>query len=100
MPLQPHETAFTQAPAPPRPVPVIADAAAALAIADALAAAFAEAAVARDLERRLPVAEVERFSESGLWAITVPKAYGGPGLDSATVAQVIARIAHPRHLRR
>ena len=93
MPLQPHETAFTQAPAPPRPVPVIADAAAALAIADALAAAFAEAAVARDLERRLPVAEVERFSESGLWAITVPKAYGGPGLDSATVAQVIARIA-------
>ncbi|MDE4911163.1 SfnB family sulfur acquisition oxidoreductase [Methylobacterium sp. 092160098-2] len=93
MPLQPHETAFTQAPAPPRPVPVIADAAAALAIADTLAAAFAEAAVARDLERRLPVAEVERFSESGLWAITVPKAYGGPGLDSATVAQVIARIA-------
>ena len=93
MPLQPHETTFTQAPEPPRPVPVIADAAAALAIADALAAEFAEAAVARDLERRLPFAEVARFTESGLWAITVPKAYGGPGLDSATAAQVIARIA-------
>ncbi|MBE7244833.1 MAG: SfnB family sulfur acquisition oxidoreductase [Actinomycetospora chiangmaiensis] len=93
MPLQPHETAFTRAPAPPRPVPVIADAAAALAVADTLAAGFAEAAVARDLERRLPFAEIERFTESGLWAITVPQAYGGPGLDSATVAQVIARIS-------
>jgi SfnB family sulfur acquisition oxidoreductase len=93
MPLQPHETAFTQAPAPPRPVPVIADAAAALALADTLASDFAEAAVERDLERRLPFAEIERFTASGLWAITVPQEYGGPGLDSATVAQVIARIS-------
>ena len=93
MPLQPHETALTQAPAPPRPVPVIADAAAALALADTLASDFAEAAVERDLERRLPFAEIERFTETGLWAITVPQEYGGPGLDSATVAQVIARIS-------
>ena len=58
-------------------------------------AAFAKAAVERDLARRLPFAEIERFTESGLWAISVPTEYGGPGLDSATVAQVIARNIAP-----
>jgi alkylation response protein AidB-like acyl-CoA dehydrogenase len=34
-------------------------------------------AAKRDRERILPAAELDRFSKSGLWGITVPKAYGG-----------------------
>jgi len=93
MPLQSHETAFARAPAPPRPVPVIPDDDTALAVARTLAETFIASAAARDLERDLPFAEVERFTESGLWAITVPKEYGGTGVDSATVAQVIAIVS-------
>ncbi|SFM38162.1 Acyl-CoA dehydrogenase, N-terminal domain [Methylobacterium pseudosasicola] len=93
MPLQPHESAFTRQPAPPRPVPVLADDAVALAAARALAAELAEEAVTRDLDRRMPFAEIERFTETGLWAITVPREYGGAGVNAATVAQVIAIIA-------
>jgi SfnB family sulfur acquisition oxidoreductase len=93
MPLQPHESAFTRKPEPPRRVPVLADDAAALAAARTLADDLAEAAVTRDLDRRLPFAEIERFTETGLWAITVPCEYGGPGVSAATVAQVIAIIA-------
>jgi len=93
MPLQPHETAFLRSPAPPRPVPVIPDDAAALAVARTLAATFTASAAARDRDRDLPFEEIERFTESGLWAITVPKAYGGTGVGSATVAQVIAIVS-------
>jgi SfnB family sulfur acquisition oxidoreductase len=78
---------------PPRPVPRIASDAEALDVAHILANAFAAGAATRDLERRLPWDEIERFTESGLWAITVPKEYGGAGLKAATVAQVIALIA-------
>ncbi len=93
MPLQAHETAFTRLPEPPRPVPVPADDAAALAAARDLAGELAAAAAERDLDRRLPFAEIERFTETGLWAITVPRDYGGPGVSAATVAQVIALVA-------
>ncbi len=88
-----REAAFTRLPAPPHPVPVIADDAAALAVARGLAATFAENAAARDLNRELPFAELERFTESGLWAITVPRAYGGTGASSATAARICALIA-------
>lgn len=93
MPLQPHETAFTRKPEPPCPVPVIPDAATALAVARTLAEDFSKSAVARDLDRDLPFGEIARFTASGLWAITVPKAYGGTGVDSATAAQVIAIVS-------
>ena len=65
----------------------------ALAIARDLAAAFAPGAAERDRERRLPVAELDRFSGSGLWGVTVPKAYGGAGVSFATLATVIATIS-------
>jgi len=93
MPLAPSEAAFTRSPAPPRPVPVLADDAVALATARALAAEFAAGAADRDLNRDLPFAEVERFTASGLWAITVPREYGGTGVTAATAAQVCALIA-------
>lgn len=93
MTLQADDIAFTRRPEPPRRVAAIADDAAALAVARALADAFAQTAAARDLNRRLPFSEIERFTETGLWAITVPKEYGGTGAKAATVAQVIAIIA-------
>jgi SfnB family sulfur acquisition oxidoreductase len=63
----------------------------ALAIARQLAGEFAADAMERDRERRSLV--VDRFSGSGLWAITVPKAYGGADVSMATVAEVIAIIS-------
>lgn len=71
----------------------IATDAEALAVARELAAEFASGAIDRDRERRLPLEEIERFSQSGLWAITVPKAYGGAGVSAATLAEVTAIIS-------
>lgn len=65
----------------------------ALEIAEALAAQFKNNAIARDAERILPFEEIEAYSQSGLWAITVPKEYGGADVSSYTVAQVIALIS-------
>jgi SfnB family sulfur acquisition oxidoreductase len=65
----------------------------ALAIARELAPEFAREAAERDRERRLPAKELDRFSGSGLWAITVPKAYGGAGVSIATLAEVITVIS-------
>ena len=50
-------------------------------------------AAERDRERSLPAKELDRFSGSGLWGITVPKAYGGAGVSFATLAEVIAIIS-------
>ena len=47
----------------------------ALEIARALAEQFKHNAVQRDAERILPFEEIETYSQSGLWAITVPKQY-------------------------
>lgn len=71
----------------------IQDDAEAIAIAKTLAREFASDAVARDRERRLPIAEIERSSQSGLWAITVPKAYGGAGVSAGTLAEVTAILS-------
>ncbi|MBC8129693.1 MAG: SfnB family sulfur acquisition oxidoreductase [Rhizobiaceae bacterium] len=65
----------------------------AVAVARELAAEFAVEAAERDRTRRLPAKELDRFSGSGLWGITVPKAYGGAGVSFATLAEVIATIS-------
>lgn len=65
----------------------------AIEIAKALAADFGRDASERDRLRRLPAAELDRFSGSGLWAITVPKAFGGPGLSTVTLAEVVKVIS-------
>jgi SfnB family sulfur acquisition oxidoreductase len=62
-------------------------------VARRLAAAFAEEAAVRDRERRLPARELDQFSGSGLWGITVPKAYGGADVSFVTVAEVIKTIS-------
>jgi SfnB family sulfur acquisition oxidoreductase len=74
-------------------VSIIRDDAEAIAVAHALAAEFAPTASDRDRERRLPRAEIDRFSQSGLWGITVPRDYGGAGVSAATLAEVTAIIS-------
>lgn len=65
----------------------------AIAIAKELAAEFAKEDSVRDRERRLPLEEVKKFSQSGLWGIIVPKEYGGAGVSNATLAEVIKIIS-------
>ncbi|WP_321950933.1 SfnB family sulfur acquisition oxidoreductase [Paraburkholderia bannensis] len=74
-------------------VRVIADDAEAIAVAHELAARLAEGAAERDRERRLPREEIEWFSQSGLWGITVPKAYGGAGASFVTLTEVVKLIS-------
>ena len=78
---------------PPRTAHVIHSDAEAIAVAHKLAARFAIEASVRDRDRRLPVAELDEFSASGLWGITVPKEYGGAGVSYVTVAEVIKIIS-------
>ena len=72
---------------------VIRDDAEAIAVARVLAPKIAAGAVERDQKRILPRAELDLFSASGLWGITVPKAYGGADVSFATLAEVIAIIS-------
>ncbi|ACB95676.1 SfnB family sulfur acquisition oxidoreductase [Beijerinckia indica] len=77
----------------PEPAHILRDDAEAIAIAHALAEDFAKGAAERDRERRLPFAELDRFSQSGLWGMTVPRAYGGAAVSYVTVAKVFAILA-------
>lgn len=72
---------------------VIKDDAEAIAVAKEVAEGFAQEASLRDAERRLPYAEVEQLSKSGLMAITVPKEYGGAGVSTVTLAEVLTILA-------
>ena len=65
----------------------------ALKIAQHLAEQFKTHAVQRDAERILPFDEIEAYSQSGLWAITVPAEFGGADVSSYTVAQIIALMS-------
>ncbi|MGU3542017.1 SfnB family sulfur acquisition oxidoreductase [Methylobacterium sp. A52T] len=78
---------------PPSPAHVIRDDAEALAVAHGLAAAFRAGASERDRQAVRPLKELDAFSQSGLWSINVPRAYGGPELSYRTLAQVIAIVA-------
>jgi SfnB family sulfur acquisition oxidoreductase len=71
----------------------IRDDAEALAVAEEVSAELKKRAVERDRDRILPYEEMELVSDAGLLAITVPKAYGGAGVRSETVARVIAALS-------
>ncbi|MBI1453286.1 MULTISPECIES: SfnB family sulfur acquisition oxidoreductase [Acinetobacter] len=75
------------------PAHIIRSDAEAIEIATQLAEQFQHNAIKRDADRRLPFDEIETYSQSGLWAITVPKEYGGAEVSSYTVARVIALIS-------
>lgn len=72
---------------------VITDDAEALAVAAALAADFRKGAAERDALRRLPHAELERLSASGLLAVTVPAEFGGADVRAETLARVFRLLA-------
>lgn len=80
----------------PRPAPpahVVASGAEAIATAERLASEFAQEAPERDRDRRLPIAELDAFSQNGLWSINVPRAFGGPEVSYVTLASVIRIIS-------
>lgn len=86
------------APVPPVARPkdkahVIKTEAEAIEIAHRLAADFAKGASERDLNRIWPQAELDAFSQSGLWAINVPKEFGGLDASWVTINRVITIIS-------
>lgn len=78
---------------PSEPAHVISTDAEAIEIAKTLAADFVEGAAERDRERISPLAQVDAFSQSGLWSMNVPRAFGGPEVSYATLARVIEILA-------
>ncbi len=92
-----EEVGSRQAPpniaAPARPAHVITSGDEAIRVASDLAAEFAPGAAERDRDRLLPLREIERFSQSGLWGITVPREYGGAFVSNVVLAEVIKLIS-------
>jgi SfnB family sulfur acquisition oxidoreductase len=80
-------------PRPSEPAHIVKTDAEAIAIAKTLAAEFIKDSAVRDRDRIWPVKELDAFSQSGLWAINVPKAFGGPEVSYATLARVIEIIS-------
>ncbi|MBX4863497.1 SfnB family sulfur acquisition oxidoreductase [Rhizobium bangladeshense] len=80
-------------PRPSQPAHIIKTDAEAIAFAKTLAAEFVKESAARDRDRIWPVKELDAFSQSGLWSINVPKAFGGPEVSYATLAKVIEIIS-------
>ncbi|WP_413802204.1 SfnB family sulfur acquisition oxidoreductase [Streptomyces iranensis] len=77
----------------PEPAHVIADDTEALKVAAALAEEFRTGAAERDAQRRLPRAELDRLSASGLLAITVPAGHGGADVSAVALAEVFRLLA-------
>lgn len=78
---------------PTEPAHIIRTDGEAVTIAHRLAAEFVKEASIRDRERRWPVAELDAYSQSGLWSLNVPKKFGGPELSYATLVKVIEIIS-------
>jgi SfnB family sulfur acquisition oxidoreductase len=93
---QPASQSPTPVPGLPRPAApahIIKTDAEAIEIAERLAAQFREGAIERDRDRIWPVEQLDAFSQSGLWSINVPRAYGGPELSYVTLNKIIAIIS-------
>jgi SfnB family sulfur acquisition oxidoreductase len=58
-----------------------------------LGARFAEGDAQRDSDRELPYELMDELSESGLLAITVPKEYGGAGVNARTLGEVFTELS-------
>ncbi|UTS89773.1 SfnB family sulfur acquisition oxidoreductase [Rhizobium anhuiense] len=78
---------------PEKPAHIIKGDAEAIAVAHRLAAEFVKGSADRDRERIWPAEELDAFSQSGLWSINVPKAFGGPEVSYVTLAKVIEIIS-------
>lgn len=78
---------------PKEPAHIIKSDAEAIDVARRLAAEFVKGSAVRDRDRIWPVEELDAFSQSGLWSINVPKAFGGPEVSYATLAKVVEIIS-------
>ncbi|HEY1134098.1 MAG TPA: SfnB family sulfur acquisition oxidoreductase [Nocardioides sp.] len=74
-------------------LPPVLDADQAVAAAGELASYLAAGAAERDAERVLPAEPLDRLAASGLQGITVPTAFGGPGLGAVSAAEVTRLLA-------
>jgi SfnB family sulfur acquisition oxidoreductase len=93
-----NEAVKTLKPVPPvarpeKPAHVVRSDAEAIDIAHKLALDFAERAAIRDATREWPLRELDLYSQSGLWSLNVPRAFGGPELSYATIARVTEIIS-------
>ncbi|MCU1751916.1 SfnB family sulfur acquisition oxidoreductase [Pseudomonas sp. 6D_7.1_Bac1] len=75
------------------PAQVLSNDAQALEAARELAQVARLQAARRDQQRKLPWAEIEHFTRSGLGSIAIDKAFGGPGVSFVTLAEVFAIIS-------
>jgi SfnB family sulfur acquisition oxidoreductase len=90
---QEHTQGVPAIPRPSEPAHIIRDDAEAIAVAKRLAVSFEKDAAVRDRDRIWPVAELDAFSQSGLWSINVPRAFGGPEVSYATLSKVVEIIS-------
>ncbi|VVN66493.1 Dibenzothiophene desulfurization enzyme C [Pseudomonas fluorescens] len=75
------------------PAAVLRNDAEALSAARELAQAARLQAATRDQQRKLPWAQLEQFTRSGLGSISIPREYGGPQVSFVTLADVFAIIS-------
>jgi len=75
------------------PAKVLRNDAEALSAAHELAQTARLQAARRDQQRKLPWAEIEQFTRSGLGSISIPREYGGPQVSFVTLADVFAIIS-------
>lgn len=78
---------------PKHPASIIASAEQAISVAHELAQTFRVESAQRDRDRALPHRQLEALFASGLGAITVPEEWGGIGIATAQLAQVIAILS-------
>ncbi|WP_058960250.1 SfnB family sulfur acquisition oxidoreductase [Type-E symbiont of Plautia stali] len=71
----------------------ISSAVQALDVAYALAERFRSGAAQRDHQRELPHAELQRYFQSGLGAITVPREHGGIAISTAELAEIFVILS-------
>ncbi|MGH8379815.1 SfnB family sulfur acquisition oxidoreductase [Pseudomonas sp.] len=75
------------------PAKVLRNDAEALQAAHELAEVARSQAARRDQQRKLPWAEIEQFTRSGLGSISIPRAYGGAQVSFVTIAEVFRIIS-------
>ncbi|QBF24180.1 SfnB family sulfur acquisition oxidoreductase [Pseudomonas tructae] len=75
------------------PAKVLSNDAQALQAAHELAEAARDQAARRDQQRKLPWAQIEQFTHSGLGSISLPRAFGGAQVSFVTLAEVFRIIS-------
>ncbi|MEB0006606.1 MULTISPECIES: SfnB family sulfur acquisition oxidoreductase [unclassified Pseudomonas] len=75
------------------PAKVLSNDAQAIAAAHELAQLARLQAAQRDRQRKLPWAQIEHFTRSGLGSISIPREYGGPQVSFVTLAEVFKIIS-------